>query len=323
MKLFLHPLSAMSFWLTARVRPTNLKRVPSPKVAEFRPTAKTEDFLARTFPYMPGPIHVLVTEGRRNRRNQFCFHRLPKDWDDIGFCLIAPGVYAPTPEATFIAMGRYLSVPEMVYLGGALCGDFALDPARPSGVAKALPVSSPSAFGCFADAHPGFRGIVGARPALPLVQEGAESPPEVFMRMVLCLPRRYGGLAVAGAGANWSYLPSEDAQAISGRDYVRPDLLFRNGTKMVSVEYDSDSIHLVRGQASRDESKRLALESDGAKVISIRPDHLANPVYMKRVAREIERRLGFRQYPEPEDFYLKQEQLFCMDRSFSRFIVRA
>lgn len=320
MKLFLHPLSAISFWLATPLSPAKLKRAHARDIADFHPTEKTDNYLLEALPYLQRPVHVLVTSGRRNPKGQFRFHRLPKSWADMEFCLIAPGVYAPLPEAAFAAMGQYLTVAELVYLGGIMCGGFFFDPKRAMGITQRYPITAPCDLKGFVEGRPGFRGVVGVRPALAQIQAGAESPPEVFMRMALCLPRRYGGLAVAGAGANWSYLPSDRARAISGRGFVRPDLLFRNGSKVVAVEYDSDIVHLAREQASRDESKRLALEADGIKVVSIRPTHLADPSYMKRVAGELERYLGLRGSVEPDDFYLRQERLFHLDRRLIRFL---
>lgn len=154
MKLFLHPLSAISFWLATPLSPAKLKRAHARDIADFHPTEKTDNYLLEALPYLQRPVHVLVTSGRRNPKGQFRFHRLPKSWADMEFCLIAPGVYAPLPEAAFAAMGQYLTVAELVYLGGIMCGGFFFDPKRAMGITQRYPITAPCDLKGFVEGRP-------------------------------------------------------------------------------------------------------------------------------------------------------------------------
>ncbi len=295
-------------------------KLPKPR-NRFAPTQKTIDYLRDSYPHIPWPFHVIVTQGRRNPTESFRFYQIPKQWSQQRFARIAPGIYAPSPEQTLASLGKSLSIHELIYLSSIFCSGFRFDPNSPFGISSRIPLtsivkiqetlSSPS--------RPyGFRPL---KQALPYITEGAESPPEVFMSMALSLPQKYGGSGITRSLANWTYTPSPRAQAIAGRAAVRPDITFVRNGKMVAVEYDSDSAHLSRAQAERDEAKRLALEADGMKVVSVRPGHLKRNDYMEIVAQEICFYLGIRRSKQPKSYSEQRGKLFQLDRSLSRFFL--
>lgn len=318
--MFLHPLTAVMYWLMLASPQTQLKTLDAAELTRFTPTGRTLSYLRASCQHIPEPYHVLIKEGRRNSVDGFCFHRLPKSWELATFYQVVPGIFAPSPEATLAFLGAHLSFHELVFLGNALCGSFGLDPQSPSGTFPRLPLTTNHCLCEYAKTHAKTTGVPALTKAAPYISEGAESPPEILMRMVLTLPLRYGGLNVPGAATNKEYAPSKRAQLISGRQSLRPDLMFSHQGKNVSVEYDSDSVHLTKEQAAKDEAKRLALEADGFKVISIRPAQLKSPAYMDRAAVEIFRHLGVRPRPKPQCFHEQQVALYASFHLLQKFV---
>lgn len=323
MKMLLHPLTAAGFWLTNAQSMSALGTCKATEMTRFAPTQKTIDYLRDSYPHIPWPFHVIVTQGRRNPTESFRFYQIPKQWSQQRFARIAPGIYTPSPEQTLASLGKHLSIHELIYLSSIFCSGFRFDPNSPFGISPRTPLTSIAKIreSLNSPSQPyGFRPL---KQALSYITEGAESPPEVFMSMALSLPQKYGGSGIARSLANWTYMPSQRAQAIAGREVVRPDITFVCNGKMVAVEYDSDSAHLSRAQAERDEAKRLALEADGMKVISVRPGHLKREDYMDLVAQEICFHLDIRQSKRPECYSEQRDKLFQLDRSLSRFFLSA
>lgn len=318
--MFLHPLTAITCWLTLDSPQSQLKTLDATELSRFTPTDRTLSYLRANYPHIPEPYHVFVREGRRNPTYGFCFHRLPKNWEIATFYQAAPGIYAPSPEATLAFLGAYVSFHEFLFLGNVLCGSFGLNPEVPNGTFVRQPTTANHLLREYSEANTRTIGVPALAKALPYISEGAESPPEILMRMALSLPFRYGGLNVPGMVANKEHVPSRQAQLISGRRTLRPDLTFCHQGKLVSVEYDSDSVHLTKEQAAKDEAKRLALESDGFKVISIRPSQLRSAAYMEKVAMEMLRYLGVRSRPKPQCFQKRQSALYASSQVLQKFI---
>lgn len=87
----------------------------------------------------------------------------------------------------------------------------------------------------------------------------------------------------------------------------------------MDVEYDSDAVHLTGQQAMLDSTKRLALESDGYKVITVTPLQLGSPKRLGDIAREIDRCAGRQSRARSKRFPVKQRELFALDWSLSSF----
>lgn len=319
--MLLHPLSAMGLWLAASRRPRSVPAADLCVEEEPRPTGKTFAYLRATYPHIPAPLHILVCGGNRNATASFRFYGLPEKWRDVPFCEVGSSLFVPSPEATIISLGKYLDFHRLVYIAGTLCGSFRLDADSPTGLGKRRPLASPQSIAECLEAFPNIEGSMHMRKALPYVHDGAESPPEVFLRMVLGLPYCYGGSAVPDLHANWTLTSFGDKRGVPKEDDIRPDLVAMREGKMASVEYDSDATHLNRRQAARDEARRLAFEGIGGKVVSIRPDHLSNSSYMEKVAREVKKFLGVRiRVPSPK-YAERRCELFAMDRSYGQFYV--
>ncbi|WP_305297392.1 hypothetical protein [Parvibacter caecicola] len=321
MKMLLHPLSAASFWLTLPASPSSLGTATAQSLAKTVPTERTAAYLAERYPFLPQPYHLLRPAGRRNATELFHFYSIPATWQDAAFYQIAPGIFAPSPEATLVALAKHLSFHELALVGSAFCGNFRIAPLSPFGIEYRHPLTSTADIRTYLTDHPSAGGSKQLSRALPHFVEGAESPPEILMAMALALPSKYGGSGLSRLFSNWTYLPSAKAQAIAGRKMLRPDALASANGKLVVIEYDSDAAHLSAQQAKDDEAKRLALEADGIKVISIRPGHLKSSSYMELVALEIYAHLGVRPSAQSASYAEQRRKLFQVNRVLDRFVL--
>ena len=156
------------------------------------------------------------------------------------------------------------------------------------------------------------------REALRFVCAEAASPPEVFMRLVLGLPARLGGFGLSGSVMNKRIKPSKRAKALAGRESLVPDLYLPDCK--LDIEFDSNAEHLTARQATLDATKRMALESDGLKVITVTTSQLASASAMRHVAQEAHARRGTRLRLRCKNFALRQKRLYQLRWSMDDYL---
>lgn len=308
MRIFLYGISSLSYWLSAYERPASSGCVGAEALRDCDPTARSVSHLEVRFPQIPQPYHVLLAARRRRALPGTVRHVSVFPYTGKPFCRVGDGVYVSCPELCFVQLACSLGVHELVKVGDALCGTFAIDPAARHGLGERRPLTTVRRIRGFIQRNPGLPGVGSARAALDFVSERAASPPESFLRMVLGLPYRLGGYQINGLRANQRLRPSRRAQAIAGRSTLVPDL--HAAEARLSVEYDSNAEHLTERQIGRDAAKRLALEADGYKVVTVTKLQLSDPAHMRRVAVEVGRRMGRRVRPQSRRFHERNRALF-------------
>lgn len=317
MRIFLYGISSLSFWLSAPGRPKSTCAVSAKALRNCDPTAQSVAYLARAYPQIPEPYHVIVSSQHRDPHPRAITHVSVFAYADKPFYRIGNGVYASCPELCFVQLAHDLPFHELVKVGDALCGTFIIDPAHSNGLATRMPLTTKRRIEAYLRRNAGLRGAKAARRALASVTDGAASPPESFLRMVLGLPYRCGGYQLENLQANRRLRPSRKARAIAGRESLVPDLCSLEGR--LAVEYDSNAEHLTERQIGRDASKRLALEADGYKVITVTKPQLADAGHMARVAVEAGRRLGRRVRPQSKKFPAQNRLLFQTGWSLGKY----
>ncbi len=227
--------------------------------------------------------------------------RMPKGKD---FCRVESGVFVSCPELCFVQLAQSLPFHELVRAGNVLCGRFYLDAGKGGELGRREPLTSKRRIEAFLRANPGIKGVKEARRALPWVTEGAASPPEAFLAMVFGLPYRYGGFQLSDLAVNRRLRPSHKAQQIARRTTLVPDILFADAR--LAIEYDSTAEHTSSSQLTRDAQKRLALEADGYKVVTVTAGQIGDSGEMRRIAEQCYRRRGKRFRPQSKEFANQQ-----------------
>ena len=165
-----------------------------------------------------------------------------------------------------------------------LVGVFCLDDNTQPGLHHRLPLTSAAKIAAAAERLQGLPGANRAHALSRHLVECAASPPEAFLALVLQCPSHLGGYGLPHAQLNVRLTPSPRAQKLSSRSALVPDLLWES-QKLV-IEFDSDAFHLTSSQIERDASKRLALNADGYRVITVTSRQLDSCVKMRDIAYE-------------------------------------
>lgn len=318
MRLVLFGATAFSYWLTAETRPPQSCAVGGACLVRCMPRQQSIEHLEACFPHLRAPYHCLVPATHRRAMPRTMCHISRFPYEKGCFYRIADGVYVSSPELCFLQMAQSTSLPELVKLGSALCGRFFLRPSASSGLGTRRSLTTPRRMAAFVQRHAGHKGVKAARRALPLLVGNAASPPEIFLRMVLGLPRMYGGYGLLGSCANRRLRVSKRAQAISERGTLVPDLYWPE--HRLVIEYDSNAEHLTGVQVSRDAKKRLALGHDDFRVITVTTRQLSRPESMRHVAGEVARTIGRPLRIRGKEFPAKQGALYRTGWSFDGYV---
>lgn len=190
----------------------------------------------------PGARAELFRTGSRRGGHGVLIHGDALEPDEI---CIAGGWLASTPARTGYDLGRGLPFVRAVETLDALCNATGL---RPSAIARV------------AGRHRGARGIVQLRQVLPLVDGGAESPPETRTRLTLVdggLPRPSTQVKVRDG---------------SGRVVARCDMGWRRWR--VVVEYDGEQHWTDEDQRTRDIERHELLTALGWRIVRVSSQQL-------------------------------------------------
>jgi hypothetical protein len=206
------------------------------------------------------------------------------------FIGVAPGVSVASPELCFIQMASRLPVPRLVELGYELCGGYARYHADESSYFERRPITSTArladAIGRSSAAH----GIKRARLALPYVADGAASPFEAIVAMLLSLPCDLGGRGLDLPSMNYRISLHDEARATVRKPYLLCDLFWPG--RGVDVEYDSRTNHSDPAKLAADADRRAALDIMGIDVVTITTRQLFDPAVFAIQANLVARKLG-------------------------------
>lgn len=309
MRLFLYGISAFSYWLGAHARPSSTCAVSSSALISCEPSRKSIDYLAQILPFIPTPIHVLVPRKTKSPIPDAVVHASHFAFKGKPFLRVADGIFAACPELCFIQLACDLPFHELVKVGSALCGTFAVDPFCTNGLARRAPITSVRRIEAFIRRNPGIRGAKAARRAVKCLAENAASPPEAFLWTVMSLSQRYGGYGIPELELNRRITPSKRTQCLARRKTLVPDIV--HAPSRLAIEYDSNSEHLTPDQISRDASKRLALESDGFKVVTVTTRQLSSSDEMRGIAEQSCKRIGRRFQIQSKNFQTQHQLLYA------------
>lgn len=277
------------------------------EAGEVVPQACSLRYLGQQFPWLTTPVHVMVPRrsDRRTMANCRCHTAVPS-MAEAACWHIAAGVYALESEVAYVQSCRGRSLQEAVAMGTLLCGSYRIDPVDDRVVPRDA-VSSVEAIRLACLAHSDIPGLDTAKRALPWVLEGAASPREASLGLLLSLPCRLGGYGLPRPCLNYRIdLTARNAQ-LAHRAFYVADLCWP--LERLVVEYDSDEYHLTSQRLRDDALKRMALEAAGYQVISVTRLQLNCREEMHRVARAAARKLGRTLRVRTQDYPLKQKKL--------------
>lgn len=208
-----------------------------------------------------GRIDLIVRRGTsRKSTSRVRYHSWSGSMPRGAFLRVADGLYLSTPEFCFLQLAGSLPMTDLLLLGMALCGSyFPADTER--GFVDGSPTTSVSKLTAFLADAKRCKGVDRARSATAHLVDGARSPMESSLLLVLTLPRTMGGFGLAKPTLNGMVRLSDGARAIFGYPILRPDLLFPGA--LLIIEYLGRAFHK---DPERDIRRELALRHDGFDV---------------------------------------------------------
>lgn len=240
------------------------------------------------------PLHIAVPErGQRahNTPNLVC-HAL--DLDRLparSFVPVAPEVLAASPELVFVQMAGKLPLVPLVELGFELCGGYART-ADDRGFADAKPLTSTKRLGEYVAGCEGMYGAGKARRAVVYVADGAASPMEAAVAMLLTLPSHLGGYGFDKPQLNGEVAVPSRLRRDMGVDALHCDLLWPECG--VALEYDSDRYHTGAERIFRDAERRNNLKKLGVEVVAATRRQVLDMYRFEKVAGLLARAMGRR-----------------------------
>jgi len=122
------------------------------------------------------------------------------------------------------------------------------------------------------------------------ISDGAGSPMETILFILLTLPYRYGGYGLPMPELNGCIYPKKGGLSFTGRSYYRGDLLWREAG--VVAEYNSDMVHANKDSIAMDAIRRGDLVLSGISEVTVTKRQLYNIELFDKVARQIASRIG-------------------------------
>ena len=188
------------------------------------------------------PVSILVSCKANMRKSQ---NLSPRIWSgkhpSRSFYKITQDLYISTPEATFLQLGKELSLIQLITVGYELCGSYGLSVQSSSGFLRREPRSNPQLIERYLEKCEGIHGVKAAKRASSYLIKGSASPMESLLSMLLCLPPSLGGFGLPRPELNYPIETNEGSVAMRRCDLCWPDQRF-------ALEYDSDTFG--RKQAS-------------------------------------------------------------------------
>ena len=198
MDMLIGHISALEYWRTVgeRFLRTGRQRRAATRQARAVMAAKEKPRIGEGNRRPAGcalPLHVLIADACvRTETEGVVTHTWGSPFPDTAFAEAGEGFLMSTPEFCFLQMAGCLSLVQLIQLGFELCGTYALVGGAPA-VRRAAPLTTKVKLAAFVEQSSGARGCKKAARAVRYVQDGAASPMETMLAMMLCLPYGLGG----------------------------------------------------------------------------------------------------------------------------------
>ncbi len=302
-RIYISHGSALHYWRTNPPRYVLDGADRSIRVLRYCPESdeQVQAFCLSEAEFGPRPIDVIVPDGGARPRSILRYHVQKAPIPPRSLFPLRDGIHVASPELCFVQQCQSFSFAETLELGMELCGTYALRPTELEDMAsRDYQLASADSMRRKTQAWKELHGLVQARKAACYLVDGSASPMETKLYLLLCLPQQYGGYHLERPELNPEIPLPEEYRGVLRQDKVKPDFLWRKHNLI--LEYDGE-YHNDPAQAVRDERRRMVLEAMGYSVITVKKQHVYDPLLFGRFAEMLVRRCGKRLRPLP----LKQQ----------------
>lgn len=268
--------------------------------------------LTRELKGLTPPVGFLVEQAKDRRssvlrRSYTCKSTLPQD----SFVALAPNLFACTPEFALVQSAAHMTDVEIAQTAYELCGVFSIDQRHSDADVRTVPFASVASMQAFCSKASYVHGAPRVRRMLEYVLDGAASPREVDLALLLFLSRRYGGYGLPKGVLNQPCSAVQRGRIVrlgDGKPYI-PDIGWPG--KGLAVEYDSAREHSDASRALRDVHRRNIFLSYGVKTFAMTSSQMKSVGASDDFARRIAKELGHetRKRDWTEEWKRRQEKL--------------
>lgn len=219
---------------------------------------------------------------------------------------LAPGLFIIKPELCFILAATYMKDIELLELGFEFCGSYELDSTgNGSPYRKRKALTSVKKIRTAAKDCAGAHGARKAKRALARVRDGARSPMETALALMILAPHHHGGLSYLGIEMNRRVDIPENMRRSCLLEYLEADV-FTPAAQAV-IEYDGD-VHAPLKQRTRDADRSSAFLRLGYRMHTVTAGHFSEQLPLHRALNGIAETLGI-EAPSSAAFQRKQNEL--------------
>lgn len=239
------------------------------------------------------PYHVLVADAASRGKSQLVrSHVCAAAYPPGSFRRLTHDLYVSSPELCFLQLAPSLSFGRLALLGMELCGGYALDADDSEGFRRREPLSTAAALRRVSQRFSGVKGAKPARLAARFLVDGALSPMEAAVVLLLCAPTSRGGYGLAPPVLNAEVRLTRSSARWPGSRFC--DLYWP--ARRLAIEYDSNRFHVGADRIARDASRRAQLAREGITVLTLTWDQVRDVIQFHEVALLVAARLqgGFR-----------------------------
>lgn len=255
------------------------------------------------------PVHLVFGEAGRPRPFPgISAHSMTSKIPAGALMRVDGGHLVSTPEFAFLQIAA-MPVSQIVLakLAYELCGCYKTAWTSSTHEYQVEPATTVRALRDFARRNADITGAKKAMRALRYVEDGAESPREADLALLLGLPLCKGGCGTGIPKMNYRVEANALAAAAASRASLRCDLCWP--AAKIDVEYQSREIHSNEKSRIEDSRRTNALESMGWRVIGVTNEEIDSLSAMDAVARTVRALLGKRQCIRTRDYRSKQIRL--------------
>ena len=269
---------------------------------------------------LSAPVHVLVDRhADRTARDNRIAHRAGGELPPKSLVRLAPNLQIVSPEYLFMQMARGMDELELVWLCCEFLATYALvETEECLALQPAYQLTTKFQLAAYLKAarEMNVQGAAKGLRALEHAVEGAASPPESELGLLMTLPCAKGGRAIPQPLLNYRIDADRRTVATYGEKYYVVDAVWPE--KKLIVEYDGDACHLDSMRRAKDNDRTAALEQMGYRVIHISTGQLKSLSFMddalKRVANHLGRHTrdgahGYDWQARRSELYLKLHRL--------------
>ena len=227
---------------------------------------------------------LFASPALRSRTAHIASHVFAGPLPEGSLVRLSDRILVASPELAFAQMSEVFTPEREVMAGMELCGSYAI---TADGLQERAPLTGVARLSAFASEMMG--PLSKAAKATRYILDGAASPMEAKLALLLCLPTTRGGYGFPLPELNRRIDLGADARRLYDAAFCRADLFWSDAG--LDVEYDGRDAHEGDAHAV-DVAREAALEAQGISVMRLTYAQVEDPDAFDVVAKTLGKRLG-------------------------------